>query len=115
MDHPPFDPSAAFDPLLPPTRRAIPPPHGPSPFFDRGGLAWIAVCLAIAALAGRWIPPLSEPGAWGRAATDAGQAVVSLMTIGIPRKDEASSAAAKLAAEKERQRRPQGKLQVGWF
>ncbi len=72
----PFDPCVSHTP--PDTQPDTPSePHpdtasplasgGASPFFDRAGLVWILACVAIAVAAGRWIPRLTEPGAWSGA------------------------------------------------
>lgn len=54
-------PGAPIEPFEP-LRSAQPCASGA--FFDRAGLGWIAVCVALAGAAGQVIPRLGEPGGW---------------------------------------------------
>lgn len=84
-----------------------PPSAEAGAFFDRAGLVWIAACIAIAALAGHWIPRLSEPTAW-RAPNGASRAVLALSPGASQHAEKAADTGAAAAAGK-----PLTKLHAG--
>lgn len=114
MNTQPFDPLRSFQP---PAEPASSTAQGHRPFFDRAGLAWIVACVAIAVAAGRWIPPLSEPGAWGGTAQAAAPAVAAsaAATSTMAAKRMPSVPPLNLAGDQARPAKTVNKLPLGMF